>query len=99
MNQGAHLYHHGVKGMKWGKRKSKASSGKKISRKQYRSTVKANKKIMRTNKQALLFGNDKEYNQAKKSNREAFNAINEARVERGKKKVKSIMYNLPGALV
>ena len=99
MNQETYLYHHGVKGMKWGVRKAKPSSRRKLSRKQYRSIVKSNKKTIRSNKSALLFGNDKERKEAQKSNVEAINAINEARVKRGKKKVKSILYNLPGALV
>lgn len=46
-----------------------------------------------------MTGDSKARKVIEQNNKQAIKNINEARVNRGKKKVKSIMYNLPGTLV
>lgn len=96
-----YLIHYGVTGMKWGVRRARVKSKKTISRKEYSSTVKKNKQILRANQQKWLlsYGNKKAMQIIQKENKTAVEAINEARVKRGKKKVNKILHNLPGTLV
>lgn len=101
-----YLAHFGVKGMKWGIRKKSNlnnSSKKRISRKEYRDIVKKNKKALQSRKyqalKAYYSGDKKAQAIEKKYARQAIANINDARIKRGKKAVKSVLYNLPGTLV
>lgn len=109
-NDSNYLIHYGVLGMKWGVRKKIKSTKqpKRISRKEYNNTVKKNKDYLRKHVKISLYpesvlkaqGIDKKaIKLIEKQNAQAVKNINDARVKRGKKKVKNILYNLPGTFV